>query len=552
MTNDQPYFLLLFLTIKPPIGEENKKQNNTPKKKNMPHVTEACGEVFCLRDVLERWGVCRERWEKMSRKWRCRIAAHASTEDAIVDCMREEQPCVLDAAYSSKVHAACSHADDGLELMLNPASNDLKRPKLAFNSSWGIPGADLIHESHLSVVHKLSEVFDHPADPTPRNLQMFHRQDANEPNIPILSSLLTWPPLLEETTIPCDRATRLSQKNALTTWHLDDCGEFVFQTALKIKKKGSEAERDAQLIGKGGLPVVKIFFCAPKWGYDFITQDQEQNRSGKFSQIDLWAEQSDRLPAEEDLPILTLSLVEAGGAPMLMYPNIPHTVLTLDDSVQVEERRISTLFLDEVGYFHHRSRSSTAPPVSYSFVSKDCVDPAVLDEKVVKPLLHLLADPEASLKTSALSKANKAGFIKDRAYAGLLSCMHFEEVFSLSETSRASIPAVVAGCNEDVLLKENLALSKEVSGVPFGVLRHHQTGHYYAYTHIDGAPVFGVPRKTLSAAAADRKALFSVLEFVSTKDNPDIEKALASLATEEKEKVVVVDEKTAALLDDLF
>ena len=32
-----------------------------------------------------------------------------------------------------------------------------------------------------------------------------------------------------------DRATRLSRAGAVTWWHLDDCGEFVFQVGLPVR-----------------------------------------------------------------------------------------------------------------------------------------------------------------------------------------------------------------------------------------------------------------------------------------------------------------------------
>eukprot|EP01061_Rhynchopus_euleeides_P023538 TRINITY_DN38289_c0_g1_i1.p1 TRINITY_DN38289_c0_g1~~TRINITY_DN38289_c0_g1_i1.p1 ORF type:complete len:535 (+),score=206.14 TRINITY_DN38289_c0_g1_i1:109-1713(+) len=534
----------------------------------MPRVTQTPGETYCLRDVLQGWGVDPARWERMSPKWRCRLAPFSNTEDEILANLGQEMPSILERKYVADVHDACG--EDGLSMMLQGEGNVLKRPKLAFNSSWGVPGADLIHESHLTVVHKLSDVFDHPENPTPRNLQMFHRNTPDEPNIPVLPSLFSWPGFLEETSIKCDKATRFSQKNALTTWHLDDCGEFVFQTALKSPVK------DTSLIGLDGGAVVKIFFCTPKWAYDMVTQDQDQNRMMKFAQVDLWGERCERLPPSEDLPVITLCLIEAGGRPLLLYPNIPHTVLTVDDSVLVEERRVSTLFLDEVAYFYYRSRQSTQPPIMYSFVTDDCTDASRFERLAANPLMEIASNGDVSetLRRSGLSAASKSGAVKRRAYASLLSALKYDDVFTLSDAGRAKVSALLHAANSsaaaegnavlysegaralhDDLMSENLRLIPGVSTLPYGVVRHYPTERFMAYCQVDGSPVFGPLRPTLAAATADRKSLFARLEFVSSKDSPEIQQALDELSPVDCPSVAepaAGDAKTQALLDDLF
>jgi hypothetical protein len=72
------------------------------------------------------------------------------------------------------------------------------------------------------------------------------------------------------------------------------------------------------------------------------------------------------------LPVFRVALLEAGGRPLLSPPNAPHLVLTLQDCVMVEERKVGKLFLDEVVYFLHRAALWTAPPILYPFVSDMC------------------------------------------------------------------------------------------------------------------------------------------------------------------------------------
>lgn len=91
-----------------------------------------------------------------------------------------------------------------------------------------------------------------------------------------------------------DNATRLSKRGAVTWWHLDDCGEFVYQvrrnadqrprarvptehwfTSYKTAARCQVAlplGGAPHLVGPNGLPVTKIFVFAPVDAYDLITQ----------------------------------------------------------------------------------------------------------------------------------------------------------------------------------------------------------------------------------------------------------------------------------------
>lgn len=63
-------------------------------------------------------------------------------------------------------------------------------------------------------------------------------------------------------------------------------------------------------------------------------------------------------------------------------------VLTVQDCVMIEQRRISKLFLDEVEYFLRRAAIWNAPPICYEFIQKDLQDTNKIVSSVVKPLIH--------------------------------------------------------------------------------------------------------------------------------------------------------------------
>lgn len=54
------------------------------------------------------------------------------------------------------------------------------------------------------------------------------------------------------------------------------------------------------------------------------------------------------------LPRFWVAPLEAGGQLLLSPANLPHCVITLQDCVMVEMRKIFKLFLDEVHYFQAR------------------------------------------------------------------------------------------------------------------------------------------------------------------------------------------------------
>jgi hypothetical protein len=70
------------------------------------------------------------------------------------------------------------------------------------------------------------------------------------------------------------------------------------------------------------------------------------------------------------LPCFYVAPLEAGGRPLLSPPNAPHLVLTIQDCVMVEERRIFRLFLDDVDLFLRRAHLWSDLPIMYPFISE--------------------------------------------------------------------------------------------------------------------------------------------------------------------------------------
>ena len=373
---------------------------------------------------------------------------------------------------------------DGVSWACDAEWNAFARPKVAMVGGWGAPGSHLLSERHMRMVSSFSEVVD---SEEPLNLQMFHRGDGNR--IPALPEKLKWPlpeffstaphpdvadavrelekrrkrsrdearteaedaEKEEHTTsevlpaqgaargvggvgVPLDTATRLSAAGALTWWHLDDCGEFVFQVGLPLdptlpRRPRAKREPPRMLLGPTGRPVVKLFVFAEKKDYEWIAQDGVMNATTKQSALDLfdtpeWCVPSEREMAEAAsetrgdrrfdardetpdgapngwLPTFWVAPLEAGGPPLLSPPNVIHCVITARDCVMVEERRVSLAFLDEVEYFRRRAARWCEPPVQYRFVREDLPDAEMCRVVAAMPLARRLRDTRAALMAHA-------------------------------------------------------------------------------------------------------------------------------------------------------
>ena len=524
----------------------------------------------CLRDLLEQWGVQATLTEGMSRRWRARVVPLARTEDEVLDHVLNGVPVLLgDPRHASKPFEEISRGSDkgcALEYFCGGEMDALSRPKIAFLGGWGAPGkptkenaqwannynsnleltplrlyfpktnegSDFSSEEYLSLVANFSDVVD-PKNENPKNLQMFHRpsEDAGGKDgvqareVPVLPWELDWPlwDLLgssgevaggpTDAGVVVDNATRVSQRGAVTWWHLDDGGEFVLQVGLPLSKS---RQRDPRFWGESGRPIVKIFIFAEKRHYKLIAQDLVTNKTGRAACLDLFNTPSEYLPEGDDddvLPVFWVAPLLAGGYPLLSPPNAPHMVVTAQDCVMIEQRRISKLFLDEVEYFLRRAKIWNTTPIFYDFIETELRDPNLVLSNVVEPLV--------ALGTKALKSLQEAGGEAEaklwrRVLARIdssLKTLLLEELFAVAlEATRARIREFqrelqARGIQAEALDSreaERAALISDMAEEDEKVYRHGGKA-FYALVHERGSPRWGVPRQTREEAVKDRKKL---------------------------------------------
>ncbi|WZN64813.1 hypothetical protein HKI87_10g63700 [Chloropicon roscoffensis] len=492
----------------------------------------------CLRDLLEQWGVQETLTEGMSRRWRARVVPLARTEDEVLDHVLNGVPVLLgDPRHASKPFEAIGRGSDkgcALEYFCGGEMDALSRPKIAFLGGWGAPGSDFSSEEYLSLVANFSDVVD-PKNENPKNLQMFHRPSEDEGGedgaqareVPVLPRELDWPlrDLLgssgevaggpTDAGVVVDNATRVSQRGAVTWWHLDDGGEFVLQVGLPLSKS---RQRDPRFWGESGRPIVKIFIFAEKRHYKLIAQDLVTNKTSRAACLDLFNTPSEYLPEGDDddvLPVFWVAPLLAGGYPLLSPPNAPHMVVTAQDCVMIEQRRISKLFLDEVEYFLRRAKIWNTTPIFYDFIETELRDPNLVLSNVVEPLV--------ALGTKALKSLQEAGGEAEaklwrRVLARIdssLKTLLLEELFAAAlEATRVRIREFqrelqARGIQAEALDSreaERAALISDMAEEDEKVYRHGGKA-FYALVHERGSPRWGVPRQTREEAVKDRKKL---------------------------------------------
>jgi hypothetical protein len=384
----------------------------------------ATRETLNLKRALESWGL-HDVARNVPVNVRCRLAPMCATVEAEREAILRAEPtlCASSASYAEDVFAETS-GRDALAWACESSWSRFPTPKVAMVSGWGAPGSLLHSNKRMTLVHGFDEVL-HGKEAL--NLQMFHRADGDE--VPVLPRKLKWPaeeyfatePIAgsrvnDVRSVVLDDATRVSAKGALTWWHLDDCGEFVFQVGLP---EAREVEPTC-LLGQSGKPVVKLFIFAEKRDYAWIAQDAEMNKSMRNSALDIFDTPAHFFPTAAEMrapsstsldasnpscfdgeprvdttvcdpsPIFWIAPLEAGGPPLLSPPNLIHCVLTVRDCVMVEERRLSLAFMDEVLYFQRRASRWIEPPIFYSFVRDDLSDPVKARRNAVEPLVRLL------------------------------------------------------------------------------------------------------------------------------------------------------------------
>ncbi|GET91517.1 hypothetical protein, conserved [Leishmania tarentolae] len=314
------------------------------------------------------------------------------------------------------------------------------------------------------------------------DLQLFHRSDGCPP-IPILSEHLLWPSYVADGAV-CDQATWVSQRGMMRHWHLNDCGEFAMQAALPLRLDKSNSggataglsDRKIQpsasastssgssnttamcirshlypesstaappgSVRSDHVPAMLMIF-APKGGYDWVVHDDEANMCGKVVALDLFQTPDEALPCDAALlPVLTVAILESGGAPLIIPPNVAQTSIALQDCVVVEQRRISNLWLDDVSYFLYRCARWHMSPIIYSYLQQDLQDDNFIGGQVVPYLIRVF---EEHKEASSFHAA-----IRRRAVISLYTLAVNKEHYGLSESSRASLNRLLYGGSPDM------------------------------------------------------------------------------------------------------
>jgi len=422
--------------------------------------------------------------------------------------------------------------------------------------------------------------------------------------------------------VVCDNATRFSRRGAITWWHLDDCGEFVSQIALPCPLTDAldydhngrtQSFLDANhpdtrrmpsspiMIGPGGNPIMKMFFYLPRESYDLVTQDFETGESFTFHSLDPFNTFDDELP--DNLPIINMALLEAGGQVLTSPPNIPHIVYTTQTCVMTEQRRISKLFLDECDYFHERASNwNAAPPHFYPFNTESLHDDIFVQQHIVLPLVSMLLEPYTFLSpveaantpfnkmswpghpecplnsegksgtncyTEALSTRDQSDYIallRLRAYNSLKSLISSPagEFCSLPKASKFLIEKALGRCppgldcykisnntlsHLDTITEFVREANTLIVNIDGGV---HAIGYgkdkvYAAFLHIACQPKWGPSRKTQDLAMKDARVIAAKTRNLgSPETDEDLKYAEAELLKVVKELHDKADAEAAA------
>ena len=576
-----------------------------------------------MRELFERWGLPDRFVRGVSPSWRCKLVPLARTEDEMRDYAVRGVPALASPEYARGVFDAMGGGGgdgdaataDAVSWACDSPWSSFPRPKVAMVGGWGAPGSHLLSDRYMRMVGSFAEVVD---GDEPLNLQMFHRDDTT---VPVLPERLRWPlpeffdtrspadaPIdgsAEDTDakaeeagrgnhvidaegnkmalpaqgalhrpggvgVPLDMATRLSAAGALTWWHLDDCGEFVFQVGLPVRRDAPRRvganpfrRRDgSELLGPTGRPVCKLFVFAAREDYEWIAQDGVMNQTMKQTALDLFdtpthylphrremsddpsrtplgpgakfdvsgrssGSRPDHVPPPAKLPTFWVAPLECGGCPLLSPPNWIHCVLTVRDCVMVEERRLSLAFLDEVAYFQRRAARWCEPPVQYRFIREDLHDVASCRAHAVSPLLKMLADDDASVATRCRARSSLRTLV-DESGAGLdasgldasardeiRAALDAFEAFLVTDAGEAHREFIARDARENGVGLGGLvrAMSREGDGNvhALGAFREKagfvDGGPFAAVVHERGRPRWGPVRGTREEAADDRKTM---------------------------------------------
>lgn len=290
-------------------------------------------------------------------------------------------------------------------------------------------------------------------------------------------------------------------------------------------------------------------------------KDSEVNKTGEHVGLDFFCTPAECVPAGVELPVFWVATLEAGGRPLLSPPNQIHCVLTIQDCVMVEQRRLCLLFPDEVLYFLKRAAGWREPPILYSFLH-DCLEDEVrVATHAVAPVQALAArlsavDPakRTPVQTAMLRRAHYAlGVLAQGAPHFAVSAQLQQKLTKMlakqPPVEGAELPDARMLCPEQTLRLD--------TATPPGVTKLHRSEDgkvvYAAVVHVSGRPRWGPPRPSVAKALEDRRVMIHSMAQGDALDAQLIEAigrlaALGDDGAEEKAAAAV----SAAADDDLF
>lgn len=433
----------------------------------------------------------------ISSKWRCVLAPRCAPEDSgkVMALLDAGIPFFCTGEDCAPPCSSSGGGGDGVSLVTSGEYNHFARPQIAVKNGWGSPGTVRDHSTFHVLVKSFSNVFDiqsrkeveadadvqkametaeiekaegseeqarairaaaplHESDVL--ELQMFHRE--GHCHLPPHAPSMSWPDVLEHKVV-CDVATVATQAGFQRWWEVNDCGELVLQAALPASrcptrqpalvaedsKTNSLKEKIlkdlyASMSPTGGSSSsldnsgLKLYICGSRGSYDWFVHDDATLSSGSVVCMDLFNTSDAQLPKDPNLlPILIIGVLEGGGMPLLIPPNLLTTTIMLRDGVTVEQRAISYLWLDDVSYFLHRCKWWSADPHVYPFVEEDLHD----ESYVVSVLIPLLY--ELYQQASQGEDASTAGILQRRLVASLFAIATQAAHFAMPESSRKSL-----------------------------------------------------------------------------------------------------------------
>eukprot|EP00958_Prasinococcus_capsulatus_P019234 scaffold2351_cov403-Prasinococcus_capsulatus_cf.AAC.5 len=142
-------------------------------------VADACARRpgrYSLASLLREWAVPSSFYANMSPHWECTIAPTCWDDSQIKEHVIAQQAAMAPMHCVEGLHAKVGR--DGLDFVCKSSWSRFPRPKIAMVGGWGEPGDLAQGADHLTLVNSIAEVLQ---DTRPLNLQMFHRDKAEEP-----------------------------------------------------------------------------------------------------------------------------------------------------------------------------------------------------------------------------------------------------------------------------------------------------------------------------------------------------------------------------------